>query len=153
MIPIVYPYAVTHLSTTCASACASKPNTAPLFTDIQITVTCATSVTNTYQTTFSQRRYILILYSLTLGNVFKKLKRFSIIIRCWNIHWSVHLLLKQGDIYLHFSKWNKPVFYRVNTMILASWWVNAGPSLAQYIMIAGEGPILLHDSPSSAIPE
>ena len=49
------------------------------------------------ETTFFQRRYVLMLqrYLLAPGSAFRKLRRCSIIISCWNIHSSVHMLFQQ----------------------------------------------------------
>ena len=47
-------------------------------------------------TSFSKFRYVLVrqIFALASGNVFKKLKHCSIVIDCWDIHWSVHLLFQ-----------------------------------------------------------
>ena len=63
------------------------------------------------QNNFFQRRYILMIQDVSLhpGNVFKKLKHGSIIIGCWDIHWSVHLLFEQTSMDL--STCDKPTCY------------------------------------------
>ena len=58
---------------------------------------------------FFQCRFILMLNtdSWTPGNVFKKLQHCSIIVGCWDIHWSVHLLFKQVCISVDIYTYNK----------------------------------------------
>ena len=53
-------------------------------------------------------------------NAFKKLKHGSIITGCWDIHWSVHLVLA-GAHFSDISTWNKLAWWRVMQMVCNTW--------------------------------